>query len=97
MLNSLGLNLHDAHVSIDASKEDWQKVSSIASNTQKERVAFHLASPIPAQTKAKLKLNFDGLLTDSMVGYFRSSWEDEGEKKYYGVTQFEVRPFSSCR
>jgi len=56
-----------------------------------ERATLHFAKAIPADSKAQLRVAFSSKLSSSMMGYYRSSWEHEGERKNYSMTQFEVR------
>lgn len=44
----------------------------------------------PAGSKAQLRINFRAALTGDMMGYYYSSWKNEGKTKYYALTQFEV-------
>jgi len=40
---------------------------------------------------AVLRIRYDGILSDKMAGFYRSSYKDaEGNTKYMGVTQFEA-------
>jgi aminopeptidase 2 len=55
-----------------------------------ERAIVHFATPLPADSKACLQVGFQGKLTSSMQGYYKSSWEHEGQKQHYALTQFEV-------
>jgi aminopeptidase 2 len=59
------------------------------------RATFKFPTVFPAGSKAELQISYSGELKDNMVGYYRSSWEDEGKTKYYALTQFEVRS-STC-
>ena len=59
-------------------------------DTVMERVTYTFPSVLPAGSKAELTIAFGGKLTGSMAGYYRSSWEHEGKKKHYSLTQFEV-------
>jgi hypothetical protein len=55
-----------------------------------ERITYQFPNALPGGSKAELKIGFSGELTGSMMGYYKSSWEDEGKKKHYALTQFEV-------
>lgn len=57
-----------------------------------EKLSLGLATPLPAGSKARLHIGFKGQLTGSMMGYYYSLWTENGEKKRYTLTQFEVRP-----
>ncbi len=52
-----------------------------------ERASLTFAEELPAGTKATLHLGFESQLTDSMTGYYKSTWD----KGIYALTQFEVR------
>jgi aminopeptidase 2 len=54
-----------------------------------ERTTLILAEELPAGSKATLRVGFGSALTDSMTGYYKSTWE----KGIYALTQFEVRVF----
>lgn len=61
-------------------------------NTQRASLLF--AEELPADSKAILRIAFEAALTDSMTGYYKSTWE----KGIYALTQFEVRewPAHTC-
>ncbi|KAI0319059.1 peptidase family M1-domain-containing protein [Amylostereum chailletii] len=50
-----------------------------------QRITYHLADTLPAGTTATLEIAFSGLITDNMVGYYKSTWP----KGIYALTQFE--------
>ncbi|KAI9451359.1 leucyl aminopeptidase [Lactarius psammicola] len=50
-----------------------------------ERISLTFAEELPAGTKATLHLSFESQLTDSMTGYYKSTWD----KGIYALTQFE--------
>ena len=64
-----------------------------------QRTSLIFADELPAGTKATLRIGYEGRLTDSMTGYYKSTWK----KGTYALTQFEVRELSmhtclfSCR
>ena len=72
-----------------------QAPSTLTFDKEQERVVVHFAKPLPASSKARLQVSFRGKLTSSMQGYYKSSWEHEGKKKDYALTQFEVRKNAS--
>lgn len=55
-----------------------------------ERVTYHFFHALPGGSKAELRIGFSGEITRNMTGYYRSSWDDEGKKKFYALTHFEV-------
>jgi hypothetical protein len=70
--------------------EQVQSSESVEFDTVSERVIYTFPSILPAGSKAILTIVFGGRLTGSMAGYYRSSWEHEGKKKHYALTQFEA-------
>jgi aminopeptidase 2 len=55
-----------------------------------QRTLLTFEAPLPENSDVELSVKFKGELGNSMTGYYRSSWEDEGITKYYALTQFEV-------
>jgi aminopeptidase 2 len=55
-----------------------------------ERATFELKTTLPAGSKAQVKIPFKGEITGSMMGYYRSSWDDNGKRRPYALTRFEV-------
>jgi aminopeptidase 2 len=87
--HSAELNLGSASLHSDALQTE-QIDTSRTYNKEQERTTLHFAKPLPAGTKAQLHIAFDGPLTGSMMGYYKSSYEVDGKTKYYTLTQFEV-------
>lgn len=52
-----------------------------------QRVSLTFAEELPAAIKATLRIGFEADLTDSMTGYYKSTWKGG----IYALTQFEVR------
>jgi hypothetical protein len=88
VFNSCDLNLENITVRSDALQTS-QTESSRSFEKEQERMHVHFATPLPAGSKAQLQIAFDGKLTGSMMGYYYSSFEQDGETKYYTLTQFE--------
>ncbi|KAL0947133.1 hypothetical protein HGRIS_013264 [Hohenbuehelia grisea] len=88
VLNTSGLQLGPA-VAFCVATQKEQEPSSHDLTTSNERVTYHFATPLPAGSKVHLTIPFNGELTGSMMGYYKSSWEHEGKTKYYALTQFE--------
>ena len=51
------------------------------------RVSLTFTEELPAGTKASLHLGFESHLTDSLTGYYKSTWN----QGIYALTQFAVR------
>lgn len=63
---------------------------SVTFNEQRGRATIKLAKTLPAGSKAKLKIAYEGKLLSNMTGYYKSVWDHDGKKDYYSLTQFEV-------
>lgn len=89
VLHSASSDSDSSTVYSDALKTSQEPTGQSFDNVQ-ERVAFQLATPLPAGSKGEIKIAFTGELTSSMQGYYKSAWEHEGKTKHYALTQFEV-------
>jgi aminopeptidase 2 len=76
VLSSSGVELVPAETTFDAA-------------TQRTSLVF--TEELPSGAKATLRIGFEAALTDSMTGYYKSTWD----KGIYALTQFEVRQ-SAC-
>ncbi|KAJ3574305.1 hypothetical protein NP233_g1859 [Leucocoprinus birnbaumii] len=88
VLNTSDLDLGTAWLSSDSVKVD-QVLSAQTFDKESERVSYELGITLPAGSKASLKVAFKGELTGSMMGYYKSTYEEDGKTKYYALTQFE--------
>ncbi|GBE82604.1 Aminopeptidase 1 [Sparassis crispa] len=88
VLHVKDLKLGDVALYSEALRAE-QTPSSSNIDTVSERAAFGFPSPLPAGSKAQLKIAFSGELTSGMTGYYRSTSGGEGKPKYYTLTQFE--------
>jgi aminopeptidase 2 len=52
-----------------------------------QRATLIFAEELSAGSQATLRIGFEAALTDSMTGYYKSTWE----RGTYALTQFEVR------
>lgn len=88
VLNSADLKLNDAALYSDQLKIK-QVDPSPSFDDKAERCILSFSTPVPAGSKATLSIGFSGELTGAMMGYYKSSFEQDGTKKYYTLTQFE--------
>lgn len=65
--------------------------TSVKFYDKQERVTLDLTQTILAGTRGELKIDFSEDLTGSMMGYYRSRFEQDGKEAYYALTQFQVR------
>lgn len=87
--NVADLELSDVSLfSHDLSIQQSDKSRSFDSKAERGTLDFHTA--LPANSTATLNIAFSGKLTGSMMGYYKSTYEDDGEKKLYTLTQFEA-------
>ncbi|KAH7930860.1 hypothetical protein BV22DRAFT_1101563 [Leucogyrophana mollusca] len=88
VFNTAALELGDASIYSDTLKIN-QADGSRSIDAEAEWGILHFPTALPAGSKAKLSIEFSGELTGAMMGYYKSSFEHEGKKKYYALTQFE--------
>ncbi len=79
------LNLSPANLLVASNAELVPVETKFDAGTQRATLIF--AEELPAGSKATLLVGFESALTDSMTGYYKSTWE----KGTYALTQFEVR------
>eukprot|EP00298_Acanthocystis_sp_HF-20_P016068 c21365_g1_i1.p1 GENE.c21365_g1_i1~~c21365_g1_i1.p1 ORF type:complete len:865 (+),score=378.69 c21365_g1_i1:31-2595(+) len=70
----------------DKTEVQLQKLEYDAS---KKRIIFNFENKIEPQV-VFLKVTYQGTLNDRMAGFYRSSYEYEGKKRWIAVTQFEA-------
>lgn len=63
---------------------------SVSFNDKLGRATVKMARALPAGSKAKFKIAYEGKLLSNMTGYYKSVWDHDGKKDYYSLTQFEV-------
>lgn len=90
VLNSTQLDLGNASLYSEALQAAEDQLAAVF-DVDKERASFIPRKPLPAGSKAQLTIPFAAKLTNTMMGYYHSSWEKNDQKEYYTLTQFEVR------
>ncbi|PFH47257.1 hypothetical protein AMATHDRAFT_198286 [Amanita thiersii Skay4041] len=88
VLNSSHLHLHKAILKSDI-PDLTQEESARISEPSKERVTFIFPKSLPSGSKAELRVGFEGRFANETVGYYRSSYIQDGQTKYHSLTQFE--------
>ncbi|KIY51112.1 hypothetical protein FISHEDRAFT_71404 [Fistulina hepatica ATCC 64428] len=89
VLHSSALELAPATIYSAALKTE-QVQSEKSYDEDQDRLSLSFPQPLPAGSKAVLKIGFKAPLTGSMMGYYRSLWEHDDKKEYYALTQFEA-------
>merc|ERR1712013_314198 len=71
--------------------EDGSMVDIVGHSYDEERQFYiiHLAEA-PDSSKLQLSIFFTGVLNDELAGFYRSSYTENGEKKWIATTQFEA-------
>ena len=62
--------------------------STPKTDEKKERLSIKLAEKIKG--KATIHLEFQGILNDRLLGFYRSQYKQGGKTKYLATTQFEA-------
>jgi aminopeptidase 2 len=88
VLNAADLHLSDVSVTIVGGEEAFVPISQ-STDKLNQRATFFFANTFPAGSSLRLFIAFEGKLTGSLIGYYEGTWEEEGKKKVYTVTQFE--------
>lgn len=86
-LNTIDIDIHSAKIA-ETSAQD------IAFDTEKQTATFKFPNGFTKGEKITLDIDFTGTLNDNMAGFYRSSYEQDGEKKYLATTQMEP---TDCR
>ncbi|XP_022982337.1 aminopeptidase M1 [Cucurbita maxima] len=96
VLNAADLHVDDASVSFKhrSSSKIFQP-SSIQACEENQIFVLEFAETLPTGS-GTLSINFDGILNDKMKGFYRSTYEHNGEKKNMAVTQFEPVDARRC-
>jgi aminopeptidase 2 len=90
VFNTSGLELGTSTIQSD-SLVNGPIHAHIVIDEKKERGTVNLHSTLPAGSSAVLELGFKGVLSDDLMGYYKSSWkDDDGVTQNYTLTQFEV-------
>ena len=83
------LSLSKALVTSEALKTDNKSIITLDVDQKHERATAVIPNKLPKGSKATLIVAFASDIDNSMMGYYRSTWEHEGKKGYYALTQFE--------
>ena len=89
VFHSSGLEISDI-VLHNQSANVTEKPTSHSLDPVTERAIVEFPSALQGGSTVVLQLKFKGPLTGDMMGYYRSSWKNEGKEEYYSLTQFEV-------
>jgi aminopeptidase 2 len=86
-LNTLDIDIESASINNVAAKET-------VLDEEQQTATFKFEESFQKGSKITLDLKFIGTLNDNMAGFYRSSYEENGEKKYLATTQMEP---TDCR
>lgn len=82
------LEFHATDLDISEAKIGQAKAKSINFNKDDQSVTFTFDTEFPAG-EHKLELAYRGPLREDMHGFYRSSYEHDGQEKWLATTQFE--------
>lgn len=85
-LHSKLLEVLDGHFIAGKSRID---ISKITYNAKVETVTLSFAKPLP-KGKGKLYLDFRGIISENLRGFYRSQYTHKGKTKHLATTQFEA-------
>ncbi|KAF4367053.1 hypothetical protein G4B88_016765 [Cannabis sativa] len=96
VLNAADLTVHSGSVSFSEPKSSKVfKPSSVEIFEEDEILVVEFAETLPIGVGV-LAIEFEGILNDKMKGFYRSTYEYNGEKKNMAVTQFEPADARRC-
>ncbi|KAF8841202.1 hypothetical protein BDN67DRAFT_902084 [Paxillus ammoniavirescens] len=91
--SSLVFNVADLEISdvslYSHALETQQVDTSRSFDSDAERGTFSFHTALPAGSGATLSIAFSGKLTGAMMGYYKSTYEQDGATKVHSLTQFE--------
>lgn len=79
---------------ITDTKTGKEQVAKVSYNTKQDWVILRFANAVPG--RVVLRLDFRGVISESMHGLYRSSFEHKGQKKHLATTQFEATDARRC-
>jgi aminopeptidase 2 len=86
-LNTIDIDVHSAKVG-------EAKAQDISFDLEKQTATFKFDKQFAQGDKIVIDIDFTGTLNDNMAGFYRSSYEQDGVKKYLATTQMEP---TDCR
>ncbi|KAF8448022.1 leucyl aminopeptidase [Boletus edulis BED1] len=90
--STLTFNVADlelSNISLFSRDLKTQQNTLLSFDSKAEQGTLDFPEALPANSTATLSIAFSGKLTGAMMGYYKSTYEDDGEKKVYSLTQFE--------
>ncbi|CAF2068169.1 unnamed protein product [Brassica napus] len=97
VLNAADLAFNDASVSFTPHNSSQQALAApkVSLFEEDEILVLEFAENLPHGVGV-LQMAFDGILSDKMKGFYKSTYEHNGEKKNMAVTQFEPADARRC-
>lgn len=89
VLNVAGLEIFNTTLYSEALQCEQSDIAR-SFDAKSERGTFHFSVPLPSASKAIFSINFSGKLTNSMMGYYKSSFQNNDVASTYSLTQFEA-------
>ena len=88
-LHIYDITIHERDVTV--LKEDGSMVDIVGHGYDEERQFYIIQlAEAPVASKLKVSIFFTGVLNDELAGFYRSSYTEDGEKKWIATTQFEA-------
>ncbi|KAG8777819.1 Aminopeptidase 2 mitochondrial [Serendipita sp. 397] len=89
VFNVADLDLDQVSLHSETLKTEQIQIAEQSFDKDLDRCTVQVATPLPAKSKAQLRVAFKAPLTNKMTGYYYSHTEIDGKKVYYTLTQFE--------
>lgn len=90
-LHSIDINITSSKYQVISSKGKGQEefAYKISYDKVSETVTFHFKKTLP-KGKAKLSLVFEGIINETLRGFYKSRYSVDGVEKHMATTQFEA-------
>ncbi len=83
------ITLHSKDIDIETAQAGVQFANKISYDTKAETATFAFKNKIP-KGKIKLTLVFNGIINETLRGFYKSKYEIDGVTKHLATTQFEA-------
>eukprot|EP00092_Neocalanus_flemingeri_P026889 GFUD01029145.1.p1 GENE.GFUD01029145.1~~GFUD01029145.1.p1 ORF type:complete len:1053 (+),score=224.11 GFUD01029145.1:199-3357(+) len=87
-LHIYDITIHERDVTV--LKEDGSMVEIVGHGYDEERQFYIIQLAEAVSSQLSVSIFFTGVLNDELAGFYRSSYTEDGQKKYIATTQFEA-------
>lgn len=90
-MNSADISIDESSIMIsDIASQEPIGVMNLMVEDDRQIITIELDSQLMSGRQYKISMNFVAVLNDELRGFYRSTYEENGETKYLAVTQFSA-------